>query len=348
MAKLVCHGEKYTKGAISKIERHNERQNEHYGNPDIDKERSHLNYRLMECKEKNYFAAIMKLVDARHNPTGKKLRKDAVVLTEFIISSSNEFFETLSPEKQKKYFQVSLEYLENLFGKENTIYAVVHNDEHTPHMHFGFVPMTADNRVCAKEVINRNILRQIQDELPKHLQNAGFDIERGEVNSDAVHRTVKQYKADMEKEKLELSSAIQEQKQELQVIAEKKADIHALDVISTGKTLFGGKLTIDESDYQKVTDLAKKQIASENSTKKLKKENATLRKANQELKSSNETLKVQLSSEKSMSQKLTLKKLDAEVRELRKFKQMAESFLDEHGLKDYFRKTFIHSNNREI
>lgn len=36
------------------------------------------------------------------------------------------------------------------------------------HMHFGFVPMAEDNRVCAKEVMNRNILRQIQEELPKH------------------------------------------------------------------------------------------------------------------------------------------------------------------------------------
>lgn len=111
MAKLVCHGEKYTKGAISKIERHNERQNEHYGNQDIDLERSNLNYRLMKCVEKNYFASVMKLVDARNNPTGKKLRKDAVVLTEFIISSGNDFFDTLSPEKQREYFKTSMEYL---------------------------------------------------------------------------------------------------------------------------------------------------------------------------------------------------------------------------------------------
>jgi hypothetical protein len=348
MAKLVCHGEKYTKGAISKIERHNERQNEHYGNPDIDKERSHLNYRLMECKEKNYFAAIMKLVDARNNPTGKKLRKDAVVLTEFIISSGNDFFETLSPERQKEYFRVSLEYLENLFGKKNTIYAVVHNDEHTPHMHFGFVPMTEDNRVCAKAVINRNILRQIQDELPKHLQKAGFDIERGEVNSEAVHRTVKQYKADMEKEKAELSTVIKEQKQELHMIAKKKTDIRSLDEIATGKTLLGGKVTVEETDYKRLTDLAKKQIAVEKSTKKLKEENATLRKANQELKASNESLSAKLSSEQSMSRRLGIKKLETEVIELRKFKQLAETFLAERGLKDYFQKAFIHSNKRDI
>ena len=348
MAKLVCHGQKYTKGAIAKIERHNERQNEHYGNQDIDLERSHLNYRLMECAEKNYFAAVMKLVDARNNPTGKKLRKDAVVLTEFIISSSNEFFDTLSPERQKEYFQSSMKYLETLFGKKNTIYAVVHNDEHTPHMHFGFVPMTGDNRVCAKEVINRNILRQIQEELPKHLQKAGFDIERGEVNSEAVHRTVKQYKADMEKEKAELATVIQRQKQGLQAIAEKKTDIRSVEEITTGKTIIGGKVTVEEADYQKLADLAKKQIAGESKEKNLKKENASLRKENQQLKAFNEVLSSQLTSEQSMSQRLTLKKLKAEVRELSKFKQLAEKFLAKHGLKDYFRKVFIHSNNQEL
>lgn len=108
------------------------------------------------------------------------------------------------------------------------------------------------------------------------MQKAGFDIERGEVNSEAVYRTVKQYKADMEKEK------------------------------------------------------------------------ASLRKENQQLKTSNEALNSQLTSEQSMSRRLSLKKLEAEVHELRKFKQMAEKFLTEHGLKDYFRKAFIHSNNQEL
>ena len=241
-----------------------------------------------------------------------------------------------------------MEFLETLFGKSNTIYAVVHNDEHTPHMHFGFVPMTEDNRVCAKEVINRNILRKIQEELPKHLQKAGFNIERGEVNSEAVHRTVKQYKADMEKEKAELATVIQGQKQELQAIAEKKTDIRSVEKIVTGKTLLGGKVTVEEADYQKLTDLAIKQIAVESKEKKLKKENASLRKENQQLKASNEALNSQLTSEQSMSRRLSLKKLEAEVQELRRFKQMTEKFVTEHGLKDYFRKIFIHSNNQEL
>ena len=95
------------------------------------------------------------------------------------------------------------------------------------------------------------------------LQKAGFDIERGEVNSEAVHRTVKQYKADMEKEKAELAAVIQGRKQELQAIVEKKTDTRSVEEIATGKTLLGGKITVEEADYQKLTDLAKKQIAVE-------------------------------------------------------------------------------------
>lgn len=81
---------------------------------------------------------------------------------------------------------------------------------------------------------------------------------------------------------------------------------------------------------------------------KLKRENAILRKENQQLKASNEAINSQLTSEQSISRRLSIKKLEAEGHELRKFKQMAENFLAEHGLKDYFRKVFIHSNNQEL
>jgi hypothetical protein len=208
--------------------------------------------------------------------------------------------------------------------------------------------MTDDNRVCAKDVINRNILRQMQEELPQYLKKAGFDIERGEINSEAVHRTVKQYKSDMEKEKATLSKTIQTQKNELKAIADKKAGIRSLDEISTGKTLLGGKVTMEESDYRKLTDLAKKHIAVENNTKKLKKENMSLRKANQELTDKNNNLNVQLSNANSLSRRLEMKKLETEVVELRKFKQLAEKFLAGRGLKDYFIKTFIHSSKRDV
>ena len=61
-------------------------------------------------------------------------------------------------------------------------YANVHLDETTPHMHMGIVPMK-DGKLTSKTVFNRETLKRIQEEFPKHLQEKGFDIERGEENS---------------------------------------------------------------------------------------------------------------------------------------------------------------------
>lgn len=348
MAKLACHAEKYKKGSVSSIERHNERKNVNYSNEEIDPSRTHLNYSLMQRDNESYYRSVMKLVNARDNPSGKALRKDAVVLCEFVITSSNEFFENLPAEEQRRFFEEANQYLQDFFGKEKCIYSVVHNDEHTPHMHFGFVPLTAENKLCGKEIINRSVLFRLQSEMPKFLQEKGFKIERGEAGSKAVHKSVKQYKADMEKEKAALAVSIQKEKQELSQLASIKAEIKSVEQIPIGKTMFGGKITVDEEDYKKVTSLAIKQLASESKEKKLSKELSSLRKENKTLKTENEGMKMQLGKRQSISERLSAATMESELRELRIFKKLAEKFLSEHGLLDYFRKAFIHSNNRDL
>lgn len=210
--------------------------------------------------------------------------------------------------------------------------------------------MTEDNRVCAKEVINRNTLRKIQEELPKRLQEAGFHIERGKVNSEAVHRTVKQYKAEMEKEKAELAITIQGQKQELQKLATVKTEIKSVEKISIGKTILGGKITVEEKDYKKLTSLAKKQLAKESNEKKLSNEVSLLQKENKnkELQEINTNLSAQLQREKSMSHRLSMKSLQAEIYELRRFKQKAKEFMKKRGIYDYFHKSGIDLNKMEL
>lgn len=348
MAKLVCHAEKYKKGSVLSLERHNERKNRNYSNEEIEPSRTQLNYDLIQREAESYYHSVMNLVNARDNPSGKKLRKDAVVLCEFIISSSNEFFEALSAKEQRRFFEEASRYLQDFFGKEHCIYATVHNDEHTPHMHFGFVPLTPDNRLCAKEVIDRSVLLRLQAEMPKFLQGKGFQMERGEAGSAAVHKSVKTYKADMEKEKAVLEASIQKEKQELSQLASTKAEIKSVEQIPTGKSMFGGKITVNEKDYKKVASLAKKQLAGESKEKKLSKEISTLRKENKSLKTENEGMKTLLNNQQSVSKRLSTAMMESELRELRIFKERAEKFLSEHDLSDYFRKAFIHSNNRDL
>ena len=51
------------------------------------------------------------------------------------------------------------------WAEENIVSAMVHMDEKTPHLHLVFVPLTKDNRLCAKEIIgNRANLTKWQDD----------------------------------------------------------------------------------------------------------------------------------------------------------------------------------------
>ena len=45
------------------------------------------------------------------------------------------------PEKVKKFFDESYNFLEQLVGKDNVVYAEIHFDEDTPHLHFYFMPI---------------------------------------------------------------------------------------------------------------------------------------------------------------------------------------------------------------
>ena len=68
MAKLVCHAEKYKKGSVPSIERHNERKNKNYSNEEIDPSRTQLNYDLIPRESDSYYHSVMNLVNARDNP----------------------------------------------------------------------------------------------------------------------------------------------------------------------------------------------------------------------------------------------------------------------------------------
>jgi hypothetical protein len=70
-----------------------------------------------------------------------KLQKDAVLCAEVVFTSDKEFFDKLTPEQEKKYFEKSIEFLKEQFGEKNVIFATVHKDETTPHLHAGVIPL---------------------------------------------------------------------------------------------------------------------------------------------------------------------------------------------------------------
>ncbi|NGC07282.1 hypothetical protein G0V52_13305 [Staphylococcus aureus] len=70
--------------------------------------------------------------------------------------------------------------MEEEYGKENLLYATVHMDEITPHMHYGVVPITKDGRLSAKEVVgNKKALTEFQDRFNTYINKQGYDLKRG-------------------------------------------------------------------------------------------------------------------------------------------------------------------------
>ena len=99
-----------------------------------------------------------------------------------LITASPEFFKGKSPKEIAAYFQRAADFLIDRVGRENIVSAMVHMDEKTPHLHLVFVPLTKDNRLCAKEIIgNRANLTKWQDDFHACMVEQYPDLERGEA-----------------------------------------------------------------------------------------------------------------------------------------------------------------------
>lgn len=67
------------------------------------------------------------------------------------------------PEKVLEYFDESYRFMSNIVGKENVVYAGVHFDEDTPHMHFYFLPIVdqVKRKVFETDENGKRITKQI-------------------------------------------------------------------------------------------------------------------------------------------------------------------------------------------
>ena len=187
------------------IQKHVQRENNNYENEDIDHSKTHLNYDLVNDNKQNFNNLIDEKIE--QNYTGKrKIRTDAVKHIDGLITSDSEFFNNQSPEDTKRFFEHAKTFLEQEYGKDNLLYATVHMDEKTPHMHYGVVPITDDGRLSAKEVVgNKKALTAFQDRFNEHVKQRGYDLERGQSRqvTNAKHEQISQYKQKTEYHKQE-------------------------------------------------------------------------------------------------------------------------------------------------
>ena len=176
----ILRFKKYKGPAISPIEAHNERTKEQYAsNPDIDTNRSRYNLHLVRPQGR-YREEADRMIAAAHC----RVRKDSVRVVEALVTASPEFFKDKTNREIRAYFAYALKFLEGRQYPDTFLSAVVHMDEKTPHLHLCFVPLTADGRLSAKEIIgNRKNLVRWQDEFWQHMVKQYPELERGESAS---------------------------------------------------------------------------------------------------------------------------------------------------------------------
>ena len=171
---------KYKGPEISRIEAHNERTKEIYAsNPDVDTARSKQNFHMVTPERKYRAEAERQIAQA-----GCRTRSDSVRVVEVLFTASHDFFKGKSKGEIRAFFEECMAFLAQRQDPATYLSAVVHMDEKTPHMHLSFVPLTADGRLSAKEIVgNRQKLTQWQDAFWEHMVKKYPDLERGESAS---------------------------------------------------------------------------------------------------------------------------------------------------------------------
>ena len=193
MSYAIIRNEKYTLNQLNVIYRHNERKNTNYSNKDIIRENGKNNYSLKQCP--TTYEKVFRDIKNKYNLQGK-IKNISNVACEYIITASPDFFENLSQQEIKRYFETAYRFVcgfKNL-GEQYIISAKVHLDESTPHLHLVYLPVvhTIDKKsgknieklCCTDFWKGKNSYKYLQDNFYDYITKSGFDLERGDTKDN--------------------------------------------------------------------------------------------------------------------------------------------------------------------
>jgi len=259
---FMAHLKKNTRGSVKGLSTHFERKTDNHSNEEIDVSRSHLNKDLMQDN-----SDMISRFDERLENVYCMKREDVKALGTWVVTLPDEL-KNESQNNQNKFFEETKEFLDERYGKENAVCAVVHYDETTPHLHYAFIPVTFDKKkqrekVSAKEVLNRKDLQSFHDDLDKQLKEKLPFYEKGILNNKTLPfenvEQVKKYNDELKNLESKLHKAETEFKQKNKWLAENTKNINSVYGVAKDfekfeeklKTAFG-KTFISNEDLQKL------------------------------------------------------------------------------------------------
>lgn len=274
------------------------------------------------------------------------------------------------------------EYMEGFQARNPNLYvfnAVLHLDESTPHLHINYIPVghftrglevrNAKNKALEEmgfgnDAKSNDIWRRSEWDILKNICNA-HDIEISEPKkSRGYSYTVEEYgehqdrinalNAEIERLTAERDEAVAE----FEKVSRKKVKLTEIDIVETGKTVFGGKVTVSQEDWDNVSDLAKKEVVSQKQTKKLHKERDEAVQERDKLKTQLAAVSSELSEYKKKEENkryFSREKQNAEAQRIKREDQLssdlqkARAFISACGLtEDFARYKFNKTRNAEL
>ena len=209
-----------------------------------DPTRTHLNRELVEFPDS--VADRTEAINHRIRTAGikRKITPDQVRAIRIVLSGTHEDMVRVQDEgRLDEWCDDNLQWLHRTFGKENTISAVLHMDEHTPHIHATVVPIVTGERrkarrkqaegkrtyrkkanavrLCADDLMSRERLVAYHDNYAAAM--AKYGLQRGVRGSEARHTTTAQYYRDLKRQKGELEANVKQLQTE-QKQAERQLD----------------------------------------------------------------------------------------------------------------------------
>ena len=215
-----------------------------------DPTRTHLNRELVEFPDG--VSDRTEAISHRIRTAGikRKITPGQVRAIRIVLSGTHEDMMKIQGEgRLDEWCDDNLQWLHRTFSRENTVSAVLHMDEHTPHIHATVVPIVtgerrkakkkqADSkrtyrkkanavRLCADDLMSRERLVSYHDSYAKAM--AKYGLKRGIRGSEERHTTTAQYYRDLKRQTGELETNVRqlqtEQKQAERLLAEVRKEI---------------------------------------------------------------------------------------------------------------------------
>ena len=211
-----------------------------------DPTRTHLNRELVEFPDG--VSDRTEAISHRIRTAGikRKITPDQVRAIRIVLSGTHKDMMKIQDEgRLDEWCDDNLQWLHHTFGKENTVSAVLHMDEHTPHIHATVVPIVAGERrkapkkqtegkrsyrkkantvrLCADDVLTREKLVAYHDSYAKAMKKYG--LQRGVRGSEARHTTTAQYYRDLKRQTGKLEANMRQLQTEQQQAEQQLDDI---------------------------------------------------------------------------------------------------------------------------